>query len=408
MKFKYIVYVVLLMAFTSLVTYRVVKNKEISAGGSGGVRGAGAGGAGAGARVGAGAGGGGSAETGGKNARQDGGRGGSVPGAAASGGTGGGRGAGGAPIQVNAIVVKAINFENSILVSGSLEANEQVQIRSEGSGLVRAIYFKEGTNVSKGQVLLKIDDSESQAQLAQAITKQKLAEETANRADLLLKKEAISKEEYDVALADLRSLESQTRLIRAQIAKTEVKAPFSGKIGLRSISAGGYITPSTSVANLVSINPIKITFSVPEKYSGQVKLNTKFTFSVAGSDKTYSAEVFAIEPSIEASTRTLQLKARASNPKGELLPGLFAKIDLPLSTTRNAILIPTEAIIPVLKGKKVFIKENGKAKEVMVEVGTRTDKDILITSGLKVGDTVLTTGTMSLKSGTPVKTKIDK
>lgn len=404
MKLKYIIYVVLLMAFSSLVTYRIVKNKEISAGGAGGGRGAGGGGAGV--RTGAGS----SSNEGTGGAGGQGTRGGSggSAGATARGGTAGDRGAGGAPVQVNAIIVKASNFENTILVSGSLEANEQVQIRSEGSGIVRRIYFQEGTNVSKGQLLLKIDDSESQAQLAQAITKQKLAEETANRADLLLKKEAISKEEYDIALADLRSLQSQTQLIRAQIAKTEVRAPFSGKIGLRSISAGGYITPSTSVANLVNINPIKITFSIPEKYSGQVKLNTKFTFSVAGSDKAYSAAVFAIEPSIEASTRTMQLKARAGNPKGELLPGLFAKIDLPLSVVQNAILIPTEAIIPVLQGKKVFISENGKAKEVMVEAGTRTDKNILITSGLRAGDTVLTTGTMSLRSGTPVRAIIDK
>ncbi|HCN83708.1 MAG TPA: hypothetical protein DIT07_08810, partial [Sphingobacteriaceae bacterium] len=327
------------MAFSSLVTYRIVKNKEISAngGGAGGGRGgAGGGGGGASSR----------GEGGGKGDSKKGGRG-EKAGRGGKGGKGsdgqgggpGGRGAGGAPIQVNGIVAKVTNFENNILVSGSLEANEQVQIRSEGSGLVRAIYFKEGTNVSKGQVLLKIDDVELQAQLAQAMTKEKLAEETATRADLLLKKEAISKEEYDVAMADLRSLQSQTQLIRAQIAKTSVRAPFSGKIGLRSISAGGYITPSTSVANLVSVNPIKITFSVPEKYSGMVKLNTKFKFSIARSEKQYSAEIFAIEPGIEATTRTMQLKARANNPNGELLPGLFAKIDLPLSTLHNAILI---------------------------------------------------------------------
>lgn len=386
MKFKYIIYAVLLMAFSSLVTYRIVKNKEVSAAGAGGGgRGGGRGAAVAGPAN----------NGGGARGASRGGR-----------GAAGGRGAG--ALSVNAVVVKAGNFENSISVSGSLEANEQVQIRSEGSGLVRAIYFREGTNVGKGQLLLKIDDSELQAQLAQALTKQRLAQENATRAELLYKKEAISKQEYDVAEADLRSLESQTRLIRAQIAKTEVRAPFSGRIGLRSISAGGYITPSTVVANLVSVNPIKITFSIPEKYSGMVKLNTKIDFSVAGSDKSYSATIFAIEPGIEAATRTLQLKARASNPGGELLPGQFAKIDLPLSAVHNAILVPTEAVVPVLKGKKVFVSENGKAKEVMVVAGTRTEKDVLITSGLKIGDTVLTTGMMSLKSGTPVRIKIDK
>jgi len=325
-----------------------------------------------------------------------------------SGGPGPGGGKGGAmpPANVDGIVVTAESFANSLSVSGSIEANEQVQIRSEVSGLVTGIYFKEGSNVSKGQLLLKINDRELQAQLAQALTKQKLAAETEYRAGVLLKKEAVSKEEYDVALADLRSLQSQTQLIRAQLAKTQVRAPFSGKIGLRTVSSGEYLTPSTTVANLVSINPVKITFSIPEKYSGQIKLNTEIHFNVAGSGKKYTAKVYAIEPSIDMTTRTLQLKATAANPSGELLPGSFAKIDLPLSSVNNAILIPTEAVIPVLKGKKVFVSQQGKAKEVMVETGTRTEKSILITSGLNVGDTVLTTGMMSLKAETPVKIKI--
>jgi membrane fusion protein, multidrug efflux system len=310
------------------------------------------------------------------------------------------------PTNVDGIVVVGENFANSLSVSGSIEANEQVQIRSEVSGLVTGIYFKEGTNVSKGQLLLKINDRELQAQLSQALTKQKLAAETEYRAGELLKKEAISKEEYDVALADLRSLQSQTQLTRAQLSKTQIRAPFSGKIGLRTVSSGEYLTPNTPVANLVSINPVKITFSVPEKYAGQVKLNTQVNFSVAGSDKEYTARVYAIEPSIEMTTRTLQLKATAANPTGELRPGSFAKINFPLSNVNNAILIPTEAVIPVLKGKKVFISDHGKAKEVMVQTGTRTDKAVLITSGLSVGDTVLTTGMMSLKSETPVKIKI--
>ena len=329
-------------------------------------------------------------------------------GKAAAGPGGGGPGKGGAmpPAKVDGIVVKAENFANSLSVSGSIEANEEVQIRSEISGLVTAINFKEGTYVSKGQLLLKINDRELQAQLAQALTKQKLAAETEYRAAELLKKEAISKEEYDVALADLRSLQSQTQLNRAQLSKTQIRAPFSGKIGLRSVSTGEYLTPSTVVANLVSINPVKITFSVPEKYSSQIKLNTTINFSVAGSDKKYSAKVYAIEPSIDMATRTLQLKATAANSTGELRPGSFAKIDLPLSNVNNAILIPTEAVIPVLKGKKVFISAQGKAKEVMVETGTRTEKSVLITSGLKLGDTVLTTGMMSLKPETPVKINI--
>jgi membrane fusion protein (multidrug efflux system) len=327
----------------------------------------------------------------------------------ASGGRGPGVGpSGGSPsaLKVNGIVVKTENFSNSLSIAGSIEADEQVDIRSEISGLVTSIQFTEGSSVSKGKVLLKINDLELQAQLSQALTKQKLAQETEFRAGMLLEKEAISKEEFDVALAELRSLQSQTQLIRAQLAKTLVRAPFSGKIGLRSISEGEYITPASTIARLVSSNPVKILFSIPEKYAGTIKLNTKISFTVAGSRDVYSAIVYAIEPGINVATRTLQLKAKASNPNGELMPGSFAKIELPLTNTNDAILVPTQSVIPVLMGKKVFISSNGKAKEVMVETDTRTDKSVLISSGLSVGDTVLTTGIMSLKNDTPIEVKV--
>jgi membrane fusion protein (multidrug efflux system) len=356
MKLKYIIYLILVILIGGAVAYRFGKNK----------------------------------------AQQ------SAPGA-------GNRGSGGGPasaLKVNGIVVKNENFSNSLSVAGSIEADEQVDIRSEISGLVTSIQFTEGSNVSKGKVLLKINDLELQAQLAQALTKQKLAQETEFRAGMLLEKEAISKEEYDIALAELRSLQSQTQLIKAQLAKTLVRAPFSGKIGLRSISAGEYITPSSTIARLVNSNPIKILFSIPEKYAGTIKTNTPISFTVAGSKNVYTATVYAIEPGINVSTRTLQLKAKASNPTGELMPGSFAKIELPLTNTNDAILIPTESVIPVLMGKKVFVSSNGKAKEVMVETGARTEKSVLISSGLSVGDTVLTTGIMSLKNDAPVEVKV--
>ncbi len=356
MKTKYIVYTILVILIGVFVAYRMNKNKAQKAGAGAGV----------------------------------------------------GRGPGGpaSVLTVNGIVTKAENFSNSLAIAGTIEANEQVDIRSEVSGLVTDIQFNEGTNVSKGKVLVKINDLELQAQLSQALTRQKLAMETEYRAGKLLEKEAISKEEYDVALSELRSLQSQTQLIRAQLAKTLIRAPFSGKIGLRTISAGEYITPSSSIARLVSTNPVKILFSIPEKYAGTIKLNTPISFTVAGSNTPYSGTVYAIEPGIDMSTRTLQLKAKASNNNGELLPGSFAKIDLPLSNVNDAILVPTESIIPVLQGKKVYISSNGKAKEILVETGTRTDKSVLILSGLNIGDTVLTSGIMSLKNDIPVKVKV--
>ncbi|WP_353131860.1 efflux RND transporter periplasmic adaptor subunit [Pseudopedobacter sp.] len=312
----------------------------------------------------------------------------------------------GAGTALNGIIIKAEKFDNSISVSGSIEANEQIKLRSEISGLVRDIYFNEGSVVSKGAILIKIDDRELKAQLAQALTKEKLAFEVERRSSKLFDAEAISQEEYDNSLAEFKSLQAQTQLIKAQLSKTEIRAPFSGKIGLRSISVGAYITPTTDIANLVSVNPVKIDFSIPEKYAKRVKVGSRLDFTVAGNKKEMKATVYAIEPAIDVNTRTLLLRARAENPNGDLLPGTFANIKLPLESIDNAILVPTEAVVPVLKGKQVFVYKNGKAIATDVETDIRTDKDVLVTSGLSVGDTILTSGLMSLRSDQDVKIKI--
>lgn len=309
-------------------------------------------------------------------------------------------------VTVDAIILQPREFSNTILVSGSIEANEQVQIRSQVTGVITHIYFKEGSNVKQGQALVKIDDAELQAQLTELLVRQNLASENEKRAALLLQKEGISKEEYEISLSALKSLEAQAQIIRTQIAKTTIKAPFSGTIGLRNVSAGVYLSTDVVIANLVNINPVKISFAVPEKYSANMKVNTKVRFTFAGSAKTFTAIVYAIEPEIDAVTRTLQLKAKASNDDGALLPGSFANIELPLTTIKDALLVPTEAVIPIQDGKKVFILENGKAKEAKIETSSRTDSDLLVLSGLKAGDTVLTTGVMSMKAGTAVKVKL--
>lgn len=309
-------------------------------------------------------------------------------------------------MNVYGIVAKPQTFDTNLSLSGSIEANEQVEIRSEVSGIVEGIYFQEGSNVSKGQVLFKVNDLELIAQLRQTSTREGLASENERRAKLLLQKEAISQEEYDLARADLKSAQAQSQLIKAQIAKTSVRAPFSGKIGLRSISPGTYITPAILVAKLVNTGKLKITFSIPEKYASQVQTNIFITFKVTGSDEKYTAKVYAIEPEVAIATRTLQVRAIAENKSGKLLPGTFANVELPLDIIKDVIVVPTEAIIPIQNGKKVFISKNGQAQEVMVETATRTDASILVLSGLKPGDTVITSGVMSLKNETPVKVLI--
>ena len=307
---------------------------------------------------------------------------------------------------VEGMVLQPEEFAENLSLSGSLEANEQIELRSEISGVVESINFREGSKVSKGQVLFKVNDSELKAQLSKVQTAERLAAENARRAKLLLEKEAISREEYDVADANLQSARAESQLISAQLAKATVRAPFAGTIGLRHISEGTYVTPSTPVAKLVNTDQLKLTFAIPEKYSGQVPLDAELSFTTAGSSKTHTARVYAIEPGVDVTTRTLKMRAIAENESGELIPGTFANVFLPLATVDNAIMVPTEALIPVQNGKKIYIAENGVAKEVRVETGSRTEDAVRVTSGLKPGDTILTSGVMILKDGAPVNVKL--
>lgn len=312
------------------------------------------------------------------------------------------------PSRVSGVVLTPQEFADNLSLSGSIEPNEQVEIRSEVSGVVESINFSEGATVSQGQMLFKVNDSELRAQLAKVRTAQSLAAENERRAKLLLQKEAISQEEYDMSLASLKSAQSETQLISAQLAKTTVRAPFSGRIGLRSISKGTYVTPQNIVATLVNSSQVKLTFSIPEKYASQMKQGNALSFTVAGSRETYRAKIYAIEPQLEVETRTLRLRAIADNPQGKLIPGTFANVMLPLEKITNALMVPNHALIPIQNGKKVFISKNGKAKEVIVETGARTDQNILITNGLNAGDTLLTSGVMSLKEGAPVIVNLSK
>lgn len=301
--------------------------------------------------------------------------------------------------QVRGQVVEAADFENLINLSGSIEANEQVDVRSELSGIAEKILFEEGTSVRRGQVLLKVNDAELQAQLLQATTRVQLTSENERRAKLLIAKEAISKEEYDVAYAEWKSADAQRQLVAAQIQKTSIRAPFSGKIGLRYISPGTYITPATPIAKLVNDEQVKVSFAVPEKYASQVKKGGSITFTLSGNNKTYQAKIYAVETEIEVNNRTLQVRALAPNNQGELIAGSFANVQLVLDVVEQALLVPSQAIIPVQDGKKVFIAQGGKAKAVAVQTGSRSNDKVLVTSGIHVGDTLLTTGVMSLKDG---------
>lgn len=303
-------------------------------------------------------------------------------------------------------IVRGEEFSDYLSLTGTIEPNEVVDLRVEISGLVEQINFNEGSRVSEGQVLLQINNNELQAQLAQANTRKSLTEENERRAKLLLEKEAISQEEYDVALAEFRTTEAQIRLVEAQIDKTVLKAPFSGVIGLRKVSKGAYVSPTSEIAQLVNTNQLKLDFSLPEKYATKVNNNEIVHISIDGDSSRYEARVYAIEPMIEASTRTVRVRALVDNSSNKLIPGLFVNIIFPLETLNEAILIPTEALIPIQNGKMVFVMKDGKARQIQVNSGARSLDRVLITEGLFVGDTLLTSGVMSLRDGSTVSVKL--
>lgn len=307
------------------------------------------------------------------------------------------------PVAVTAYIVKPEKLDNHIFSSGSIIANEEVVLAPEISGKIISINFSEGSNVTRGQLLVKINDADLQAQLKKLIVQEKLADDNEGREKKLLAINGISQMEYDAALTQLNSVRADIEGVKAQLAKTEIRAPFDGVIGLKYVSEGSYINQSSRIASIQQISPIKIDFSIPETYSLLVKKNDTVRFTINGNDTRFVAKIIAIEPKIDESTRTIQIRAQADNRDKKIFPGSFASVELWIARSANAIMIPTEAIIPILKGKKVFIRKNGSAQEALVETGFRNATKVQILKGLSEGDTVITTGIMQLKPGSPLK-----
>lgn len=311
-----------------------------------------------------------------------------------------------AAVTVNAVVARPERIGNTVYASGTVMANEEVELRPEAAGKILSVNFMEGSRVEKGALLIKINDADLQAQLKKLRVKLNLAEEQEQRAKKLLDISGVSREEYDISLNEVNALKADEELTKAQIAKTELRAPFSGTIGLKNVSEGSYISPSQTIAWIQQVDPVKIDFSIPEKYASMVSKGAKINFTLSNSNESFVGEVYAIQPRIDIGTRTLQVRALSPNKAGKIIPGSFVKVLLVLKEFENAIMIPTQAIVPVLKGKTVFVSRDGKAEQQKVETGIRTDSTIQIIEGINIGDTVITSGFMQLRPGMQVKIKM--
>lgn len=315
----------------------------------------------------------------------------------------GGRG-GPEGISVETLVLEPRPIERKIITTGSLMANEEVELRPEISGRVTGVFFEEGKKVKKGDLLLKLNDRELQAQLKRKQLEETLAADDERRKRSLFEINGISKEDYDKVLYGLNMIRAEVEVIESQLAETEIYAPFDGVVGLRHVSEGSVISSNTLVATLQDIDPIKVEFSIPEKYTGDLKVGTGIAVQTGDSASVFEGKVYAVESKVDPDTRTLKARARIPNPDGRLIPGLFGKIEITLERIADAIVIPTRALIPELNSQKVFLSKNGKAVSCAVETGIRTDQEIQITGGLTAGDTLILTGLLQLRDGRPVKT----
>ena len=305
-------------------------------------------------------------------------------------------------LNVNAVVIRKQSLIDDIYINGRLMPDEEVNLSFETSGKIVKIYFSEGSSVVKGQLLAKVNDEALQAQLKKLEAQVQLAEDRVSRQSTLLEKDAVSKEALEQVKTELATLNADIELVKANIRLTELRAPFDGIIGLRQVSEGSYASPSTNIAKITKLSPLKIDFSVNERYASDVKKGTPLSFTLDGDTKTYSASVYATESQIDAGTFSLNVRAIYPNIRNELSSGRFVRIQLQQKEIHNTIMIPTEAIIPEMGVDKVFLYKSGKAQPVEVQKGLRTDAVVQILSGLQTGDTLIVSGTLQLRTGLPV------
>lgn len=312
-------------------------------------------------------------------------------------------------LGVRAMVVATSPFRDKIFVTGSVIAQDEVYLQAEAAGRIISLSLTEGGFVKKGTLLAKINDADLQAQRRRAVLNLELAQIREARQRQLLDNRAISQQDYDIVMNEVNTIKAEIDLIDANIAKTEIRAPFDGLVGLRSVSEGGFVTVGTRLATLQNVDRIRIEFSVPERYAATVRTGEVISYTRQGSDQTYRATISAIEPRIDPNTRTLAIRATALNPQRLILPGAFAQITYSLKEVENALMVPSEAFVPESGQIFVFVLKSGLAQRVAVQTGIRTDSQVQVLNGIALGDTVLTTGILQLREGMPVRiSSIDK
>lgn len=316
---------------------------------------------------------------------------------------------GGFTVKVVGFKAEARDLSETISLVGTLQANEVVEIKSEISGTIEGVYFTEGDAVKQGDLLIEIDKKKIQAGYVQAEADLKLAQTTVDRYKALIESKAVSQQEYDQATAAFESAKASLDLVNEQLKDAAITAPFDGVMGQRLVSVGQFISQGASLSYLVSQNPIKAEFHVPERFLGEVEKGQKISMKVAAyKEEVFSGELYFIDPQIDALTRTALLKAYVPNDDGRLRSGMFANLDLIVNVKTGAIVIPETALIT--KGDTVLVykvKDDQTVEQQAVTPGVRKEGVVEITSGLAPGDVVVTEGHQKLGPGATVEVRFE-
>lgn len=300
-------------------------------------------------------------------------------------------------IQADGFVVRTKSLSENLEVPGTILPFEQTEIRPEISGRVVQLNIREGGFVRKGDLLVKLFDEDLQAQLKKLQVQLAISQKTAEREAELLKINGISQQDYDLSALQVSNNKADIESTEVAISKTEIRAPFDGKIGLRQISMGAYVSPTTLISTISQVKQLKLEFTVPEKYSEMMKTGNKVNFTMSGTGGKYTAAILATEANVEADTRTLKVRAVVNGKDPAITPGSFAKVILSMNHDDKAMIVPTQAIIPQARNKVVVLYNSGKAKYQVVTTGIRDSTFIQVLDGLHPGDTIVTTGLMSIR-----------
>lgn len=307
------------------------------------------------------------------------------------------------PLVVDGFLVTPQTISDKIEVPGSLLPAEETQIRTEVSGRVVSLNFQEGTVVKQGDLLVKLFDQDLRATLRKLQVQLEIAIKNEERLRELLTINGISQQDYDLSKLEVENLKADIETTRIAISKTEIRAPYQGKVGLRNISLGSYLSPSDIITTIRQVDQLKLEFSIPEKYAKDVQAGGKVIFRVDGGAQDHIASVIATEGGVDQTTRTLRIRALVVSNHPDLVPGVFAKVLLQLGNSKDALLIPTQAVLPQIRNKQVILYKKDSALFSVVETGIRDSVYVQILSGIKAGDTVVTTGLMAIRPNAKIK-----